>query len=82
MFKGLRGKYGRLTDGQQTAVLSSIWVGILEIVFFSWVISGSSIFRVLSIIMMVVTGIANVLSSVVVFSEEGDKQKNEENLEE
>lgn len=64
------------------AVISSIWVGILEIVFFTWVISGSSIFRVLSIIMMVFTGIANVLSSVVVFSEESDKQKNEENLEE
>ena len=82
MFKGLRGKYGRLTDGQQTAVISLIWLGALEFVFFTWVISGGSIFRVLSIIMMIVTGIANVLASVILFLEERDEQKNVENLEE
>lgn len=82
MVKGLREKYGRLTDGQQTAVISSTWVGALEFVFFTWIISGSSIFRVLSIVMMIVTGIANILASAIMFSEENDEQKNVENLEE
>ena len=30
MFKGIREKFGRLTDSQQAAVVSLIWVSILE----------------------------------------------------
>ena len=82
MFKGIREKFGRLTDSQQAAVVSLIWVSILGIVFFTWLVSGSSILKVLFIVMMVIVGLANGLVSWLAFLEGGDEQKNVENLEE
>ena len=82
MFKGFREKFGRLTDSQQAAVVSLIWVSILGIVFFTWLVSGSSILKVLFIVMMVIVGLANGLVSWLAFLEGMDEQKNVENLEE
>ena len=82
MFKGIREKFGRLTDGQQAAVISLIWVSILEIVLFTWLVSGSSILKVVFIIMMVIVGLANGLMSWLAFLDGKDEQKNVENLEE
>ena len=82
MFKGIREKFGRLTDSQQAAVVSLIWVSILGIVFFTWLVSGSSILKVLFIVMMVIVGLANGLVSWLTFLEGMDEQKNVENLEE
>ena len=82
MFKGIREKFGRLTDGQKTAVIGSAWVSILEIVLFTWIVSGNSIFRALFIGMMIVTGLCSYLGAYVIFSEEKDEQENVENLEE
>ena len=82
MFKRIRGKFGRLTDSQQAAVISLIWVSILGIVFFTWLVSGSSILKVLFIVMMVIVGLANGLVSWLAFLEGRDEQKNVENLEE
>ena len=82
MFKGIREKFGRLTDSQQAAVVSLIWVSILGIVFFTWLVSGSSILKVLFIVMMVIVGLANGLVSWLAFLEGRDEQKNVENLEE
>ena len=82
MFKGIREKFGRLTDSQQAAVVSLIWVSILEIVFFTWLVSGSSILKVLFIVMMVIVGLTNGLVSWLAFLEGRDEQKNVENLEE
>ena len=82
MFKGIPEKFGRLTDGQQIQVISVTWVSILEIVLFTWLVSGSSIFKVLFIVMMVITGLCNYLGAYVIFSEEKDEQENVENLEE
>ena len=82
MFKGIRGKFGRLTDSQQAAVISLIWVSILEIVLFTWLASGSSILKVLFIVMMVIVGLANGLVSWLAFLEGKDEQENVENLEE
>ena len=82
MFKGIREKFGRLTDSQQAAVVSLIWVSILGIVFFTWLVSGSSILKVLFIVMMVIVGLVNGLVSWPAFLEGRDEQKNVENLEE
>ena len=82
MFNGIREKFGRLTDSQQAAVVSLIWVSILGIVFFTWLVSGSSILKVLFIVMMVIVGLANGLVSWLAFLEGRDEQKNVENLEE
>ena len=82
MFKGIREKFGRLTDGQQTAVIGVTWFSILEIVLFTWIVSGSSIFRALFIGMMIVTGLCSYFGAYVIFSEEKDEQENVENLEE
>ena len=82
MFKGIREKFGRLTDSQQAAVVSLIWVSILGIVFFTWLVSGSSILKVLFIVMMVIVGLANGLVGWLAFLEGRDEQKNVENLEE
>ena len=82
MFKGLREKLGRLTDEQQTAVISLTWVSILEIVLFTWIVSGSSILKVLFIVMMVIVGLANGLLCWLAFSDGRDEQENVENLEE
>ena len=82
MFKGIREKFGRLTDSQQAAVISLIWVSILEIVLFTWLASGSSILKVLFIVMMVIVGLANGLVSWLAFLEGKDEQENVENLEE
>ena len=82
MFKGIREKFGRLTDSQQAAVVSLIWVSILGIVFFTWLVSGSSILKVLFIVMMVIVGLTNGLVSWLAFLEGRDEQKNVENLEE
>ena len=82
MFKGLREKFGRLTDGQKTGVISLTWVSILEIVLFTWIASGSSILKVLFIVMMVIVGLANGLVCWLAFLDGKDEQKNVENLEE
>lgn len=82
MFKGLRGKFGRLTDSQKTGVISLTWVSILEIVLFTWIASGSSILKVLFIVMMVIVGLANGLVCWLAFLDGKDEQKNAENLEE
>ena len=82
MFKGVREKFSRLTDGQQTAVMGSTWVSILEIVLFTWIVSGNSIFRALFIGMMIVTGLCSYLGAYVMFLEGKDEQENVENLEE
>ena len=81
MFKGIREKFGRLTDGQQAAVVSLIWVSILLIVLFTWLVSGSSILKVLFIVMMVIVGLANGLVSWLAFLEGKDEQENVEDLE-
>jgi hypothetical protein len=82
MFKGLREKFGRLTDSQKTGVISLTWVSILEIVLFTWIASGSSILKVLFIVMMVIVGLANGLVCWLAFLDGKDEQKNVENLEE
>ena len=82
MFKGLREKFGRLTDGQQIAVIGFSWVSILEIVLFTWIVSGSSILKVLFIVMMVIVGLASGLACWLAFSDGKDEQENVENLEE
>jgi hypothetical protein len=82
MFKGLREKFGRLTDSQKTGVISLTWVSILEIVLFTWIASGSSILKVLFIVMMVIVGLANGLVCWLAFLDGKDEQRNEKNLEE
>ena len=82
MFKGIREKFGRLTDNQKTGVISLTWVSILEIVLFTWIASGSSILKVLFIVMMVIVGLANGLVCWLAFLDGKDEQRNVENLEE
>ena len=82
MFKGIREKFGRLTDSQKTGVISLTWVSILEIVLFTWMVSGSSILKVLFIVMMVIVGLANGLVCWLALLDGKDEQKNVENLEE
>ena len=82
MFKGIREKFGRLTESQKAWAISVTWVSILEIVLFTWLVSGSSILKVLFIVMMVIVGLANGLVGWLVFLEGKDEQENVENLEE